>query len=794
MIARTFMRLTSGAHSIGATLFAFAAALTTIVVLLAAGGISGGLTRLSAVQRLEATSAISDRLLQASDALAFERDLTLAALNETDPRERADLTKTLAQARGRAADASMRALAGVRRDPTLFPWIERLSTRVQAISRLRAEADETLSSGEMERAGLVDDWIGAVTGSIEETDALWLVLVSPYSGVDATVTQRLRYMRALSTVSDYSGRERSLVTQMLSGRDHISPYELAQMNHARGVLDVSWRAARDLAIQGNFYEEIAGNFLDAKSQYDTLHGMLLETFYAPNARGGALPLSPSIWLALSEQYGESLDQLRSASRAALGRQLQHMQDQAFSAVLGQSGVLAAALTLCALCSLAISRVVVQPVNAIVGSLVAASRGERVDFTKHQRGRRDEIGQLIEVLHAFEMQVDLVRKTAIALDQSEQRLRAIRDNAVDSLITIDDKGDIEAFNPASERFFDMSAAEAIGKHISTVLPALFRGEGDIADAPASSTAPNRSLAGASSIETIGLRKDGFAFPIELTLSEINLPGASLLSAIIRDIGPRKTAEAALAAHTQALERSNKELDDFAYIASHDLKEPLRGLHNHARFLLEDNEGKLDDDSVRRLNRLVALSQRMERLVNDLLYFSRLGRQELAVRAIDLTGVISDIEGTLDHFLEEHGARIVVQEPLPTIVCDAPRVSELFRNLITNAVKYNDKSDKVVEVGALASKRAPHGALLGPVFFVRDNGAGIPAEFHHEVFRIFKRLNNHGVEAEGTGVGLTFVKKIVERHGGEIWIESTPGEGATFLFTLEPSHADRAPIAA
>ena len=237
-----------------------------------------------------------------------------------------------------------------------------------------------------------------------------------------------------------------------------------------------------------------------------------------------------------------------------------------------------------------------------------------------------------------------------------------------------------------------------------------------------------------------------------------------------------------AYVGELERSNQELDDFAYIASHDLKEPLRGLFNHASFLLEDYKHKIDDDGVRRLNRLGQLCQRMERLINDLMYFSRLGRADLAVQETDPNAVIVEIEQMMESVLSERHARIVVPRALPQIVCDKTRVTEVFRNLITNAVKYNDKTERVVEIGFLGSVITKE-RLERNVFYVRDNGVGIDPEFHQEIFRIFKRLQNasDGQEA-GTGVGLTFVKKIVERHGGRIWLESEFGKGTVFYFSL------------
>jgi signal transduction histidine kinase len=268
-----------------------------------------------------------------------------------------------------------------------------------------------------------------------------------------------------------------------------------------------------------------------------------------------------------------------------------------------------------------------------------------------------------------------------------------------------------------------------------------------------------------------------------LLAVNLIGLVLVIvlAVIFILVMRRSAEKERV-YVGELERSNQELDDFAHIASHDLKEPLRGLFNHASFLLEDYKDKIDDDGVRRLNRLGQLCQRMERLINDLMYFSRLGRADLAMQEADPNAVIVEIQQMMETVLSERRARIVVPRTLPRIVCDRTRVTEVFRNLITNAVKYNDKTERLVEIGFLESFNTKERAEKN-VFYVRDNGVGIEPEFHQEIFRIFKRLQNASDGQEtGTGVGLTFVKKIVERHGGRIWLESESGKGTVFYFSL------------
>jgi chemotaxis family two-component system sensor kinase Cph1 len=226
----------------------------------------------------------------------------------------------------------------------------------------------------------------------------------------------------------------------------------------------------------------------------------------------------------------------------------------------------------------------------------------------------------------------------------------------------------------------------------------------------------------------------------------------------------------------LERSNQELDAFAYIASHDLKEPLRGIHNYSNFLIEDYGEILDEEGKDKLKTLIRLTQRMEDLIDSLLYFSRLGRVDLSMQPTDLNTVLYRVLDLLSPRIEQTNIEIRIPKPLPTVYCDHVQVGEVFNNLIANAIKYNDKADKWIEIGYIT----PSGALT---FYVRDNGIGIREKHYESIFRIFKRLHGPNKYGGGTGAGLTIAKKIVERHGGKIWVESTYGEGSTFYFTLE-----------
>ena len=374
-----------------------------------------------------------------------------------------------------------------------------------------------------------------------------------------------------------------------------------------------------------------------------------------------------------------------------------------------------------------------------------------------------------------------------LEAERIRFSALVRTTPDAVIAIDEAGRIMSFNPAAETMFGYTPQEAIGRNIKMLMPEPYHSEHDAYLSNYRRTGEERIIGTTRMVS--GRRKNGVVFPIDLSVSAVVGGSSKTFVGIVRDISERvrqeermKTTLAQLEAYTADLERSNHDLDEFAYIASHDLKEPLRGLHNHSRFLLEDYEDKLDEDGVRRLNRLVRLSQRMEKLVNDLLYFSRIGRQQLAVKRTDIGSIIRDVATTMELLLEERHAKIVIDGVLPEVVCDAPRLTEVFRNLITNAIKYNDKPLPLVSVGYLERYVGKDGMTARNVFYVKDNGKGIPEEFYEDIFRIFKRLEKSQDSEDGTGAGLTFVRKIIGRHNGEIWLESDVGIGTTFYFTL------------
>ncbi|MCK6419167.1 MAG: PAS domain S-box protein [Alphaproteobacteria bacterium] len=362
----------------------------------------------------------------------------------------------------------------------------------------------------------------------------------------------------------------------------------------------------------------------------------------------------------------------------------------------------------------------------------------------------------------------IKRREIIIASGEQRLDAILNNTVDGLLTIDEQGLIRRYNKACEKIFGYTAAEVSGKNIKILMPEPYRHEHDAYLQNYQKTGEKKIIGIGREVE--GQRKNGTVFPIDLSVSEVMVEGKRLYSGIVRDITLRKQAE-------EEIIRSNTELERFAYIASHDLQEPLRMVANFTRLLSEEYKEKFDEQAQEYMQFIIEASRRMQNMVSDLLEYSRIGSEDAGFSSIDSQAHVQIALDNLKESILQTQAKIVVAD-LPVIEVNPLRFVRLIQNLIGNGIKYRSK-DRVPNIQVAAQDRGREW-----LFSVRDNGIGINEKYLEQIFIIFKRL--HGKhEYQGTGIGLAICKKIVESLGGRIWAESEYGQGSTFYFTI-PKH--------
>ena len=350
--------------------------------------------------------------------------------------------------------------------------------------------------------------------------------------------------------------------------------------------------------------------------------------------------------------------------------------------------------------------------------------------------------------------------------SEARMRSYFEAASQGIIVIARDERIVLVNRRTEELFGFTREEMIGGLLEMLFPAHAIHPSDYFREP--TVSPIRA-----GIALTARRKDGSEFPAEIGLSYLETEEGVQALGLISDITERKRAADQMAQANAELRRSNAELEQFAYIASHDLQEPLRMISSYMTLLLRRYSAQLDKEADEFIHYAVDGANRMKGLIRDLLSVSRIGTQAVRIETVPGAAVVRDAMSNLKAAVEESGAIVTVEE-LPTIPADAGLLTQVFQNLIGNAIKFRRDGPPHVTVSAMLNDG-------DWVFSIGDDGIGIEPQHADRIFRIFERLQD-SEKYDGSGIGLAVSKKIVERHGGRMWVDSKPGAGAIFSFSI------------
>ena len=359
---------------------------------------------------------------------------------------------------------------------------------------------------------------------------------------------------------------------------------------------------------------------------------------------------------------------------------------------------------------------------------------------------------------------------------DEHAAAVLRSASHAVVCCSTTGVLTALNPSAEALYAQSAEDAVGRPLTDLFT--------YADGTVDTALFERVREGQSvTYETVHERADGRRIEVVNALSQIlDEDGACIgLSIVVRDVGRRLAVERELAetrrlleVHAADLTRSNGDLEEFAYVASHDLSEPLRTITGMLALLQEECGGRLGEDADDYIARAVAGAERMRNLIDDLLSYSRIGRRRAAHDQVDLAEVVADAVRALGDAITTSSAEVAVTGPLPVVEGDAVALGQVLQNLLSNALKFNDSARPHVEISAERESDAWRVS-------VTDDGIGVQPEHAERVFGVFKRLHTRDAYA-GTGIGLAVCQRVVERRGGHIWVEPVDGSGTRVSFTL------------
>jgi signal transduction histidine kinase/ActR/RegA family two-component response regulator len=842
--------------SIRHILIVITAGLTLMIALLAGRDLYANTQRLEQAYDLRSAVTVSDQLFDATSKIAVERDLALAMLQSEDNDTIETLAPSLADSRASADQSVARALSALEGSSELEDLRRELQVGHAQIQALRPQIDSALRRPRAQRdPALAQLWESAATDLMASAEQLWLSFIAPYTTIEPVVAQHLRYRSELRTITDYTGRERSIIGQILTENRTPSPERTAALLRAQGVLDLSWRSSRIIAEQSGLYPVIAAEYVDAESHYATLSDMTRQMFYVPGARAAVYPIGADLWFELSSQAAESLGILREASRAATRAYLDRLIAATERAIWVQALISIAALVLAGAGMWLVLARVVAPIRAIAEALTRAIRGEPADFTL-DRQRGDEIGKLAAVLDAFQSNVAEIRRTSAERDAAACALEAeigVRRTAEEkaqaqlerlSLLhqisrAIGERQDLNAI-------FDVAIANVEDRLPADFACAFLHAPGgdalEVARVGAKSAARAQEMGMATgafvSIDANGLSRcmtgrlvyepefatSAFPFPQRLAAGGLKSFVAAPLQVESQVFGAlivgRTEAEAfssgeceflrqlsehvALAANqaqlnaalqqayddlrqTQEAAMQQERLRALGQMASgiaHDINNALSPIALYTESLLATEPG-LSSAGRNKLEIVQRAIDDAARTISRMSEFYKKRDRELSLAPVDANTLVQQVldltQARWRDMPQARGEVIEVRSELapssPAVLGVESELREALTNLVFNAIDALPPGGGNVTIRTRRlPPQGPAGAAVA--IEVEDDGVGMDEATRQRCLEPFFTTKGE----RGTGLGLAMVYGAVQRHGGEVAIESAPGEGALVRLTF------------
>jgi PAS domain S-box-containing protein len=381
--------------------------------------------------------------------------------------------------------------------------------------------------------------------------------------------------------------------------------------------------------------------------------------------------------------------------------------------------------------------------------------------------KERTSELTAANELLSQEIAVRKQVEEQLRKAEEKYRTQFEGALDAIFVADAKtGILTDCNPAATKLVGIEKSELIGQHQRILHP-----PNSIKGEFSKTFKQHYGEKQGQILETQVITKTGEIKDVAIMASMLEIGGKKVMQGIFRDITEQRKAEERQAQLLKEVESANRELKDFAYVVSHDLKAPLRGIKTLSEWISTDYTDKLDEQGKEQMKLLVGRVDRMQNLIDGILQYSRVGRIKENRAVVNLNKTFADV---IDMLAAPENITITIENELPIIQCEPTRITQVFQNLLSNAVKYMDKPQGQIKVGCVED----NGFWK---FSVADNGPGIEEKHFEKIFQLFQTLAPRD-NVESTGVGLTVAKKIVELYGGRIWIESKVGEGSTFFFTL------------